>query len=124
MEFTIIAPDRIETVLAELFDTLPPTAAARITSPSARRQRRLDRRDALILKVTAEHYAHLPDGFSRALARDLKAFKSTGFKLVPTLDTPKQAKLRAILDLNDGRALGEKSISNILNGHRTPPAKE
>ena len=102
----------VEASLAELYDGLPDAMAKRIASPSARRQRKLATRNKLIVSAI-EDYAHLPRDFARALAQDLILFRSGGYKADAKLDFPKQAKLRAILDMNKGKAIGEKSIANI-----------
>lgn len=101
-----------EAALAELYDRLPYARAKRIVSPSARRQRKLAARNELIVEAV-DDYAHLPRHFARALAEDMELFRSSGYKADAKYDFPKQAKLRAILDLNKGKALGAKSIANI-----------
>ena len=104
--------EAVTAIFAEMFDALPPKMTAKIISPSARRRRDLDRRNKLIVSAI-DDYAHLASGFARALSQDLKQFRSSGYRADAKFDFSKQAKLRAILDLNKGKALGEKSIANI-----------
>lgn len=94
-------------------------------SPAVRRQKRLDRRDAMIRELAASRYSDLPKGVAAAIERDLKNFEARGYRRTSALDDASQSLMRRILDAGDlaRRVPKKRAILNILAGHRTPHAQ-
>lgn len=107
----------------DMLDHIPTDKLKALTSRSAIREHLLARRDALIREVVGELYGHLQRGFAGALATRLKRFYDVGFGDDPKLDKGDETHLRTILVANNNKPLGKRQLQNILNGHRTPPAK-
>lgn len=118
------ARDTISDAVAELSEADIERLLFRL-SPVVRRQKRLDRRDALIRELAASRYSDMLKGTAAAIERDLQNFEKRGYRRASAHDDAAQSLMRRILDAGDlaRRVPKKRAILNILAGHRTPHAQ-
>ena len=123
----------VEESIAQALAWLPDDALERLSrkclTASARRRRRLERRDAAVRDLAAHYAATSGRDLAHAIERDLALYRAAGRHRGAAPTDPRRALLHQAVKLSGARAVGWRQVFRILTGacvensaaHDTPP---
>ena len=110
----------VEASVSEALEWLPEDALERLRrkclTASARRRRRLERRDAAVRDLAARYTATSGRELAHAIEHDLALYRAAGRHRGPAPTDPRRALLHQVVKLSGSRALGWRQVFRILTG--------
>lgn len=110
----------VEESIAQALEWLPEDALERLSrkclTASARRRRRLERRDVAVRDLAAHYTATSGRELAHAIEHDLALYRAAGRHRGAPPTAPRRALLHQVVKLSGSRAISWRQIFRILTG--------